>query len=65
MDSAAGEHFTPRRRPPRWFRLPYLITAWTARTEDEHRLLSAVLSGLLPHEALPPEYLEGAVEDLA
>ncbi|MET7478639.1 DUF4255 domain-containing protein [Streptomyces sp. NPDC005648] len=49
-----------RRQPPRWFRLSYLVTAWTKRTEDEHRLLSAVLAGLLPYEVLPAEHLEGS-----
>ncbi|MGW0363069.1 DUF4255 domain-containing protein [Streptomyces sp. NPDC002990] len=44
-----------RRQPPRWFRLSYLLTAWTARPEDEHRMLSAALAALLPHEALPEE----------
>src|SRR4029078_11598335 len=29
-----------RRLPPRRFRLSYLVTAWTNRPEDEHRLLS-------------------------
>lgn len=51
---------TARRQPPRWFRLSYLVTAWTKRTEDEHRLLSAVLAGLLPYEVLPAEHLEGS-----
>ncbi|MEU2792840.1 DUF4255 domain-containing protein [Streptomyces sp. NPDC007100] len=41
-----------RRRPPRWFRLSYLVTAWTKTPQDEHRLLSAVLATLLPHELL-------------
>ncbi|MEU4203785.1 DUF4255 domain-containing protein [Streptomyces sp. NPDC045470] len=40
------------RRPPRWFRLSYLVTAWTKTPQDEHRLLSAVLATLLPHELL-------------
>jgi Pvc16 N-terminal domain len=53
-----------RRQPPRWFRLSYLVTAWTKRPEDEHRLLSAVLSTLLPHEVLPPEVLTGALRAL-
>jgi len=44
---------TARRQPPRWFRLTYLVTAWTTRPEDEHRLLSAVLRELLPRETLP------------
>ncbi|GAA0479286.1 DUF4255 domain-containing protein [Streptomyces stramineus] len=41
-----------RRRPPRWFRISYLVTAWTKTPQDEHRLLSAVLATLLPHELL-------------
>lgn len=52
-----------RRQPRRWFRLSYLVTAWTSRPEDEHRLLSGALALLLPHEALPedlvPEVLRG------
>lgn len=46
-----------RRQPPRHFRLSYLVTAWTKRPEDEHRLLSAVLACLLRNEILPPESL--------
>ncbi|RSS80268.1 DUF4255 domain-containing protein [Streptomyces sp. WAC06614] len=42
-----------RRQPPRWFRLSYLVTAWTKQPKDEHRLLSAVLATLLPREMLP------------
>ena len=38
---------TARRLPPRFFKLSYLVTAWTQRPEDEHRLLSALLR-LLP-----------------
>lgn len=50
-----------RRQPPRWFRLSYLITAWTKRPQDEHRLLSAVLATLLPRELLPPAELPGSL----
>ena len=32
---------------PRWFKLSYLVTAWTQRPEDEHRLLSALLGALI------------------
>ncbi|WP_326688301.1 DUF4255 domain-containing protein [Streptomyces sp. NBC_01795] len=46
-----------RRQAPRWFRLSYLLTAWTKRPEDEHRLLSAALATLMPHELLSPEML--------
>jgi hypothetical protein len=51
-----------RRLPPRRYRLSYLVTAWTQRPEDEHRLLSALLSGFLRHEYFPPELLQGALE---
>ncbi|MDX2765773.1 DUF4255 domain-containing protein [Streptomyces europaeiscabiei] len=50
-----------RRQPPRWFRLSYLVTAWTKQPQDEHRLLSAVLATLLPHELLPADELPGAL----
>ncbi|MFD7900072.1 DUF4255 domain-containing protein [Streptomyces sp. NPDC059743] len=53
-----------RRRPPRFFKLSYLITAWTKRPEDEHRLLSSLLSCLLRYEALPPERLTGILGDI-
>ncbi|MFF8593097.1 DUF4255 domain-containing protein [Streptomyces sp. NPDC015220] len=46
-----------RRLPPRWFRLSYLITAWTRQPQDEHRLLSAALATLLPRELIPPSEL--------
>ncbi|MFB7527169.1 DUF4255 domain-containing protein [Streptomyces sp. NPDC056178] len=52
-----------RRRPPRFFKLSYLITAWTKRPEDEHRLLSSLLGCLLRYEALPPERLTGTLAE--
>lgn len=54
-----GQH-----QPPRWFRLSYLVTAWTKRAQDEHRMLSAVLHTLLPKEILPPEDLTGTLAGL-
>jgi hypothetical protein len=53
-----------RRQPPRWFRLSYLLTAWTKIPQDEHRLLSAVLATLLPREVLPPSELPGSLRTL-
>lgn len=53
-----------RRQPPRWFRLSYLVTAWTKRPQDEHRLLSAVLATLIPRELLAPTELPGALGEL-
>lgn len=53
----ADGHAAARHKPPRVFNLSYLVTAWTQRPEDEHRLLSAVLLSLLGYDALPPELL--------
>ena len=52
---------TERRPPVRRFRLSYLITAWTQRPEDEHRLLSACLATFLRHETLAPRELTGVL----
>lgn len=42
-----------RRRPIRYFRLSYLVTSWTKRAEDDHRLLASVLNCLLGNDMLP------------
>lgn len=52
-----------RRPPPRRFALSYLLTAWTQRPEDEHRLLSATLSTFLRFDTLPADSLEGALAE--
>ena len=51
--------------PPRYFKLSYLVTAWTQRPEDEHRLLSAILACFLLHDAIPADLLEGPLAELA
>ncbi|MFF4172560.1 DUF4255 domain-containing protein [Streptomyces sp. NPDC001744] len=56
---------TRLRRPPRWFRLSYLVTAWTSRPEDEHRLLAGALALLLPHEALSGDAVPESVRPIA
>lgn len=50
-----------RVRPPRMFRLSYLVSAWTQRPEDEHRLLSDVLGCFLRHETMPANDLAGSL----
>src|SRR5919109_763032 len=50
-----------RRPPPRRFKLSYLVTAWTQRPEDEHRLLSSLLSCFLRHPTMPDDALSGAL----
>jgi hypothetical protein len=54
-----------RHLPPRYFKLSYLVTAWTQRPEDEHRLLSALLACFLRHDAMPADLLDGLLADLA
>lgn len=54
---------TGRRMPPRHFKLSYMVTAWTQRAEDEHRLLSATLQCFVRFEALPPDVLRGEVTE--
>lgn len=53
---------TGRRQPPRRYRLSYLVTAWTQRPEDEHRLLSSMLACFIQHEFMPSEVLAGTLE---
>jgi uncharacterized protein DUF4255 len=48
-----------RKLPPRRFKLSYLVTAWTQRPEDEHRLLSSVISCFIRFDALPADVLRG------
>src|SRR2546430_8701306 len=62
-DSRDSRLITERRPPPRRFKLSYLVTAWTQRPEDEHRLLSAVLSCFLPLDAPPTDVLRGEGAD--
>lgn len=52
-----------RRQNPRYFKITYLITAWTQRPEDEHRLLSALLYCFLRNDAVPRELLTGRLAE--
>ncbi|MEN3361426.1 MAG: hypothetical protein V7637_5408 [Mycobacteriales bacterium] len=55
---------TGRRPGIRHFRLSYLLTAWTRRPEDEHRLLGQLLEALLQFDRVPTDYLRGRfIED--
>ncbi|MFI1990105.1 DUF4255 domain-containing protein [Actinoplanes sp. NPDC020271] len=58
--AAVAEHDAPR-----WFSLSYLVTAWTSRPQDEHRILSVLLAGLVRHDAVPPTRLTGTLAGLA
>ena len=50
--------------PPRWYQLSYLVTAWTTRPTDEHRLLADVLRGVSRHDSLREEWLTGSLAEL-
>jgi hypothetical protein len=52
---------TERRPPPRRFKLSYMVTAWTQRPEDEHRLLSSLLGCFIRHERLAPAECAGGL----
>jgi hypothetical protein len=54
-----------RRTTPRVFKLSYLITAWTQRAEDEHRLLSAMLACFLRNDRVPVDWLAGSLQENA
>jgi hypothetical protein len=45
-------------RPPLRLELTYAVTGWTKAVEDEHRLLSQVLSILFSYRQLPREVLD-------
>jgi hypothetical protein len=47
----------------RHFRLSYLLTAWTRRVEDEHRLLGEVLEAILGCDHIPAEHLRGRLRE--
>ena len=46
---------------PRFFKLSYLITCWTQRPEDEHRLLSAMLACFLKQDRIAGEDIAGSL----
>src|SRR3954471_17612273 len=54
---------TERRPPPRRYKLSYLVTCWTQRPEDEHRLLSSLLAAFLKYETVPREVLPTDLAD--
>lgn len=48
---------------PRWFKLSYLVTAWTQRPEDEHRLLAALLAAFIKADHVPRDLLQGQLAE--
>jgi Pvc16 N-terminal domain len=51
------------RAPPRWYHLSYLVTAWTSRPTDEHRLLSQALAVLARTDVLAERWLTGSLAE--
>ncbi|WP_034608759.1 DUF4255 domain-containing protein [Cellulomonas sp. URHD0024] len=48
---------------PRYYKVSYLVTAWTSRPEDEHLLLGQILDNLvrfdrIPESCLPPRFVD-------
>jgi hypothetical protein len=56
-------HTVARRQPVRFFKLSYLLTAWTQRPEDEHRLLAALLHCFLRNDHIPRQDLVGTLAE--
>lgn len=52
-----------RRPKPRYFKLSYLVTAWTQRPEDEHRLLASLLMCFVKQDAMPRPLVTGPLEE--
>lgn len=61
VDVRDNDRVTKREQPPRWFKLSYLVTAWTQRPEDEHRLLAAMLRCFLSFDSIPRDLLTGSL----
>lgn len=53
-----------RQSPARYFKLAYLLTAWTQRPEDEHRILSSLLTCFLRSAFIPQDCLMGSLASL-
>ncbi len=56
-------HVTGRQSPLRRYRLKYLLTAWAAHVDEEHRLLSRLLLTLAEEQAIPSQHLAGTLAD--
>jgi hypothetical protein len=55
-------HTNGQRAGTRYFRMSYLLSAWTTQAADEHRLLGQLLENLIRFEVVPDEHLHGRLE---
>jgi hypothetical protein len=62
-ETLPGDGPTRERRPPLRLDASYAVTAWTRAVEDEHRLLSQVLSILYAHPVLTDDVLAGTLRN--
>jgi hypothetical protein len=62
-ERGADGYVVARRPSPRYFKMSYLVTAWTQRPEDEHQLLAALLRCFLRHDAMPDELVAGGLAE--
>lgn len=58
-----GDNLATKRRPPLRIDCSYIVTAWTAAVEDEHRLVWRALAALLRQPVLPREILQGELKE--
>jgi hypothetical protein len=63
VERVANGSVVSRRPVPRFFKLSYLVTAWTKRPEDEHRLLASLMECFLHYDAMPPHLSPPAVTE--
>ena len=61
--SQANHNVARLKRTPFRVDCAYIITAWAADPEDEHRLLSRCLMALFRHPVLPEEILTGGLQN--
>ena len=63
MERVSNGQVVSRQPIPRYFKLSYLVTAWTQRPEDEHRLLANLMRCFLHYDAMPDELLPTTAVD--
>lgn len=63
VNEYSGDHITARHFPPRFFKLSYLVAAWTQRAEDEHGLLARLLTCFLQYQAIPSQHVDGMLAE--
>ena len=63
VNEYSGNNVTARHLPPRYFKLSYLVAAWTQRPEDEHGLLARLLTCFLQYQSIPAQRVDGVLAE--